>query len=91
METQMDPSPRPNNAKSNSRSQIVKNAQPPTLTTPIRVLPPHVDPVTEEQRRELVAVTAYYLAESRNFEPGHEDEDWLTAESQVRGLVSRVP
>jgi hypothetical protein len=28
-------------------------------------------------------LAAYYLAESRNFEPGHELEDWLSAEAQV--------
>jgi hypothetical protein len=30
-----------------------------------------------------VAVVAYYLAEGRNFEPGHEMEDWLNAEAEV--------
>jgi Protein of unknown function (DUF2934) len=89
METQVDPSPRPKHAKSNSHSQIVKNTQPPTLsTTPIRVPPPDVDPLTEEQRRELIAVTAYYLAESRNFEAGHEDEDW---NGRVAGRGPRRP
>lgn len=27
---------------------------------------------------------AYLLSESRGFEPGHETEDWLTAEREVR-------
>jgi hypothetical protein len=36
-----------------------------------------------DQRRELVAKTAYYLAERRGFEPGHEVEDWETAEAMV--------
>jgi len=31
----------------------------------------------------MVAVAAYYLAERRNFEPGHELEDWLAAEAEV--------
>ena len=46
--------------------------------------------LTEEQRRKLIAVTAYYLAESRNFEPGHEQEDWLAAELKVGSLGARV-
>ena len=32
---------------------------------------------------ERIATTAYYLAAARNFEPGHELEDWLEAERQV--------
>jgi Protein of unknown function (DUF2934) len=39
-------------------------------------------PNTDEVRH-MVAVAAYYLAERRNFEPGHELNDWLTAEAQI--------
>jgi DUF2934 family protein len=39
--------------------------------------------LTEEQQRSLVALAAYYLAERRRFEPGHELEDWLAAELQI--------
>ena len=49
-----------------------------------------VEPLTDEQRRELIAVAAYYLAESRNFQPGHEHEDWLAAEVQVGSLGALV-
>jgi hypothetical protein len=35
--------------------------------------------IEEEIRR-----TAYLLAEKRRFEPGHETEDWLVAESEVK-------
>jgi hypothetical protein len=42
-----------------------------------------VESLTEEQQRTLVAVAAYYLAERRHFEPGHEMEDWLAAEMQI--------
>ena len=37
---------------------------------------------TEGQRREAIAVAAYYLAQRRGFEPGHELEDWCAAEAQ---------
>jgi hypothetical protein len=47
-------------------------------------------PLTDEQRRELIAVTAYYLAERRNFQPGHEDEDWLAAEVQIGSMGALV-
>jgi hypothetical protein len=36
----------------------------------------------EVQRR--IAVAAYYRAEQRGFEPGHELEDWIAAEKEVR-------
>jgi hypothetical protein len=36
-----------------------------------------------EELHQAIAVIAYQLAESRNFEPGHEMEDWLTAEGEV--------
>lgn len=39
--------------------------------------------LTAEQHHELVQVTAYYLAERRGFEAGHESEDWATAENLV--------
>jgi hypothetical protein len=32
----------------------------------------------------MIATAAYYIAEQRGFEPGHELDDWLTAEQQVR-------
>jgi hypothetical protein len=34
----------------------------------------------EDEVRRL----AYLLSERRGFEPGHETEDWLTAEREVR-------
>jgi DUF2934 family protein len=30
-----------------------------------------------------VALAAYFIAEKRGFEPGHELDDWLTAEAQI--------
>ena len=36
-----------------------------------------------EDRCCLVAELAYYKAEARGFEPGHELEDWLSAEAEV--------
>jgi hypothetical protein len=36
----------------------------------------------------MIALAAYFLAEQRNFEPGHEMDDWLEAERQIRALYS---
>ncbi|HTT39097.1 MAG TPA: DUF2934 domain-containing protein [Burkholderiales bacterium] len=39
--------------------------------------------VPTAERQQMVAVAAYYRAEKRNFEPGHELEDWLAAEAEL--------
>jgi hypothetical protein len=33
----------------------------------------------------MIATAAYFLAEQRRFAPGHELEDWLAAEQQIKG------
>jgi hypothetical protein len=38
----------------------------------------------------MIAEAAYYLAERRGFEPGHELEDWLAAEGMIRGTWKRA-
>ncbi|MGE0384373.1 MAG: DUF2934 domain-containing protein [Gammaproteobacteria bacterium] len=38
-------------------------------------------------RQEQIACAAYYRAERRGFEPGHEIEDWLAAEREVDGRL----
>jgi hypothetical protein len=40
----------------------------------------------DAQRRAMIAEAAYLRAEQRHFEPGHDLEDWLAAES---GLARR--
>ncbi|HEY0942614.1 MAG TPA: DUF2934 domain-containing protein [Steroidobacter sp.] len=35
------------------------------------------------ERHEMIATAAYFRAQQRGFEPGHELEDWLAAESEV--------
>jgi hypothetical protein len=53
---------------------------------PLRFCAP---PVTAVERRALVAEAAYFRAERRRFEAGHELEDWLAAEAEVdRSLAS---
>ncbi|MGA2708242.1 MAG: DUF2934 domain-containing protein [Steroidobacteraceae bacterium] len=36
-----------------------------------------------ENREQMIADAAYYLAERRGFAPGHELDDWLDAEYQT--------
>ncbi len=57
----------------------VKSAPPSSV--PAAVIKP-------EQRQTMIAEAAYYLAMQRNFEPGHDVEDWLLAERQVIGALA---
>jgi hypothetical protein len=43
----------------------------------------YIAPRAPEDRQALIAQAAYLIAERRGFEPGHELEDWLAAESEV--------
>ena len=66
-------------------------AQPEIDSTALsRVTRQFVERLTDDQRHELIAVAAYHLAEGRDFEPGHETEDWLAAESQVESLGALI-
>jgi hypothetical protein len=46
-----------------------------------------VDP---EKRTALIAEAAYFRAEKRGFAPGHEAEDWLSAEREVDDRLMRA-
>ena len=37
----------------------------------------------DDERRRLISEAAYYRAQRRGFEPGHEEEDWLEAEKDL--------
>jgi hypothetical protein len=39
--------------------------------------------LTELGRNSDIAVSAYFKAESRGYEPGHELQDWLEAEAEM--------
>lgn len=60
------------------------------LTADVRVETPVEQPlertpafIERDQRHAMIAQHAYYLAAERGFEPGHELDDWLTAERNV--------
>jgi len=63
-----------------------------SITQDIRAIPPgepmipgvspRILPVEPELFRDMVAALAFYKAEQRGFEPGHELEDWLEAEQE---------
>ena len=43
--------------------------------------------ISEEYRREMIAICAYYWAEQRGFIPGYEEYDWLTAEAEINAYI----
>jgi hypothetical protein len=46
--------------------------------------------VSNEERHHLIATAAYYRAEQRRFDPGHEIEDWLNAESEIEQQLTQM-
>lgn len=42
---------------------------------------------TPEDVGTMIATAAYYLAEARNFSPGHELDDWLAAERAIHARL----
>jgi DUF2934 family protein len=48
---------------------------------PLRFSPPLA--VSQDERRRMIEVAAYLRSEKRNFEAGHEMEDWAFAEAEV--------
>lgn len=44
--------------------------------------------IEPERRRAMIAKAAYYRAEQRGFEPGHELEDWCAAETEIDTLLT---
>lgn len=40
-----------------------------------------------DKRAAMIAEAAYFIAERRNFQPGHELSDWLTAEQEVDSIL----
>jgi len=45
--------------------------------------------ITQEDLAQLIAKAAYFRAEARGFAPGHELEDWLEAEKDVRRQIGQ--
>ena len=44
---------------------------------------PPPNSLRRQDRLAMIAEAAYFAAQSRGFEPGHELEDWIAAEKEV--------
>ncbi|MGH8316710.1 MAG: DUF2934 domain-containing protein [Steroidobacteraceae bacterium] len=58
-------------------------ARPNGVEEPKAALAPDATAYDPAQRHALIAEAAYYRAEERGFDPGHELEDWLDAELDI--------
>ena len=47
--------------------------------------------VSSEEMRRQIAEAADFRAKQRGFEPGHEIEDWIEAESEVMNRINNDP
>jgi hypothetical protein len=62
-------------------------------------IPPNFNPLrfcqapipTTQERQALIAKAAYWRAEKRGFQAGHELEDWFAAEAEVNQLLAGAP
>jgi len=54
-----------------------------TRFVPAQQSPAMDDAPSEHTLAQAISLAAYYRAEARGFEPGHEVEDWVEAERQV--------
>lgn len=50
---------------------------------------PEVVPNFSDNHHAAIAEAAYFCAERREFEPGHELEDWLAGETEIREQLIR--
>jgi hypothetical protein len=58
---------------------------------PAAEVPTEMPETSADERAHEIAEQAYYLAEARGFEPGHELEDWVAAERLVADRHAGAP
>jgi hypothetical protein len=61
------------------------------VTSRRTVTPTPIDPGLSpniEEVRQMIATAAYYHALQRDFEAGHEQEDWLMAEMEISHMLA---
>lgn len=69
-----------------SRTGKRRGAVPPPTPSVVTRSSAFAEPLTREA---MVAEAAYFRSAHRGFEPGHEVDDWLAAESEIDGALAR--
>ena len=57
------------------------------MTIPNEIISVFPSNPNEEIIRLFISETAYYKAEKRGFAPGHEQQDWLEAEKEIKSCL----
>ena len=68
-------------------AKTAKSAAPKARSSAKPVAPVAPDSPTPEQLYRMIQETAYFKAKARNFAPGHEVQDWIEAEAEVRRRI----
>ncbi len=69
------------------KAAVKASPQPPLPDRAVTLKP--VAEVTPEERYRMIQEAAYYRAEKRGFEPGHDEEDWAAAVAEIDAMLSR--
>ena len=90
----MHPTPADDSPAKRSRTKSKATAAKPARSRrksaaaePVQVLAMHPVVPNADELNGMIATAAYYLAAQRHFAAGHELDDWLLAEKQVRGQL----
>lgn len=58
------------------------------MPNPHEIIAVYPNTCSDDVIRLLISEAAYYKAEKRGFESGHEDEDWLNAEEEIKSCLN---
>lgn len=78
------PAKRARKTKSAAKTSLPLPKVPDTATPSVQINSLHL---TAIDRRAMIETAAYYRAERRRFQSGHELEDWLVAEAEIEALL----
>ena len=90
MKTAAPKSPRPRRARVHDAAGPVPRVDAQESAGPVSIVgrsAAFMEPIDPHHRQSMIAEAAFYLAERRDFDPGHELDDWLDAERTVDGLL----
>jgi hypothetical protein len=74
--------------KASAQAAVPQGGTQPPLPDRAVTLKP-VNEVTPEERYRMIQEAAYYRAEKRGFEPGHDEEDWAAAVAEIDAMLGR--
>lgn len=73
------------------RPQAARRSRSPRKVEPSKPVEGKPPAIAAGVRRAMTAEAAYYRAERRGFEPGHEIDDWIAAEAEIERATAPHP